>query len=105
MGRDPRRSRTPRGPAKAPRQEPAGPDSQAAVPSRLVLLADDNRDSADVMAELLRMAGHVVHTANDGLQAADLALRLQPDVLVLDIGMPGLNGYEVARRDRLGAGR
>ena len=80
--------------------EPAGDGSQAAVPSRLVLLADDNRDSADVMAELLRMAGHVVHTANDGLEAAALALRLQPDVLVLDIGMPGLNGYEVARRVR-----
>ena len=82
------------------REELAGDASQAAVPSRLVLLADDNCDSADVMAELLRMAGHVVHTANDGLQAAALALRLQPDVLVLDIGMPGLNGYEVARRVR-----
>ncbi len=81
-------------------EELVGDASQAAVPSRLVLLADDNRDSADVMAELLRMAGHVVHTSNDGLQAAALALRLQPDVLVLDIGMPGLNGYEVARRVR-----
>ena len=86
--------------ANSGREELAGNASKAAVPSRLVLLADDNRDSADVMAELLRMAGHVVHTANDGLQAAALALRLQPDVLVLDIGMPGLNGYEVARRVR-----
>ena len=86
--------------ANSRREEPAGNVSQATVPSRIVVLADDNRDSADVMAELLRMAGHVVHTANDGLQAAALALRLQPDVLVLDIGMPGLNGYEVARRVR-----
>ncbi|MDO9112970.1 MAG: PAS domain-containing protein [Polaromonas sp.] len=65
--------------------------------ARTVLLADDNRDAVDVLAELLRMDGYLVHTANDGREAADLALRLRPDVLVLDIGMPGLNGYEVAR--------
>ena len=85
---------------KTGRVDPAAQHSQAPVHSRLVLLADDNRDSADVMAELLRMSGHVVHTANDGIQAAELALRLQPDVLVFDIGMPGLNWYEVARRVR-----
>ncbi|MDI1270333.1 MAG: PAS domain-containing protein [Polaromonas sp.] len=65
--------------------------------ARTVLLADDNRDAVDVLAELLRMDGYLVHTANDGREAADLAMRLRPDVLVLDIGMPGLNGYEVAR--------
>ena len=83
-----------------PQQPGGGAGSQGAMPSRLVLIADDNRDSADVMAELLRMAGHVVHTANDGIQAAALALHLKPDVLVLDIGMPGMNGYEVARQVR-----
>jgi CheY-like chemotaxis protein len=71
----------------------------AAAP-RSVLLADDNRDSSDALAELLRMYGHVVHTAHDGTQAAELALLHRPDVLVLDIGMPGLNGYEVAQRVR-----
>ncbi len=65
--------------------------------ARTVLLADDNRDAVHVLAELLRMDGYLVHTAHDGLEAADLAKRLRPDVLVLDIGMPGLNGYEVAR--------
>ncbi|MDP1565841.1 MAG: response regulator, partial [Polaromonas sp.] len=44
--------------------------------------------------------GHVVYTANEGLQAVELARQLQPDVLVLDIGMPGKNGYEVARHVR-----
>ena len=80
--------------------ESADPAASATAAGRTVLLADDNRDAAEVMADLLRMGGHVVHTANDGLQAVELALRLQPDVLVLDIGMPGLNGYEVARQVR-----
>ena len=66
----------------------------------MVLVADDNRDATDMLAELLRLAGHVVQTANDGLRAVKMAERLQPDVLVLDIGMPGLNGYEVARHVR-----
>ena len=68
--------------------------------AKTVLLADDNCDMTYMVAVSLRIAGHVVHTANDGLQAAELAARLQPDVLILDIGMPGLNGYEVARRVR-----
>ena len=68
-----------------------------ATRARTVLLADDNRDAANMLAELLRLDGHTVHTAYDGAQAVELALQLRPDVLVLDIGMPGLNGYEVAR--------
>jgi len=74
----------------------AGPPGHA----RTVLLADDNRDAVQVLAELLRLDGHTVYTANDGLQAMALAGQLQPDVLVLDIGMPGRNGYEVARHVR-----
>jgi signal transduction histidine kinase/CheY-like chemotaxis protein len=70
------------------------------TPRRMVLLADDNRDVSDLLAEMLRMGGHIVHTANDGATAAELALKHQPDVLVLDIGMPGLNGYEVAQQVR-----
>ena len=70
------------------------------VKARTVLLADDNRDAIDVLADLLRMDGHLVHTANDGIQAVDLAAQLQPDVAVVDIGMPGLNGYQVAQQIR-----
>ena len=66
-----------------------------------ILIADDNLDSAETLAELLRIDGYTVVTAPDGLQAVDLAIALQPDVMVLDIGMPGLNGYEVAQRIRL----
>jgi PAS domain S-box-containing protein len=83
-------------------EQAAQPFVPSAAPgrARTVLLADDNRDAVDLLAELLRMDGHVVHTANDGLQAVALASQLQPDVLVLDIGMPGKNGYEVARHVR-----
>jgi signal transduction histidine kinase/CheY-like chemotaxis protein len=89
----------------AARSEDAAPqEAQAHAPvpsaSRLVLLADDNADAAEVLAELLRLAGHQVRVANDGHAASDLAAQLRPHVLVLDIGMPGLNGYEVARQVR-----
>ena len=72
----------------------------AAPAGRSVLLADDNRDACEVLAELLRLSGHEVHTAHDGARATELALQHQPDVLVLDIGMPCKNGYEVAQQIR-----
>lgn len=81
-------------------QAEGGPGASAQGPGRTVLLADDNADAVEVLAELLRLEGHVVEVASDGPSATDLAARMQPQVLVLDIGMPGLNGYEVARRVR-----
>ena len=78
-----------------------GADAGAGVPGRRrVLLADDNRDAADVMAMVIRMQGHEVQVAYDGPSAIALAERFGPDVAVLDIGMPGMNGYEVARQLR-----
>jgi len=65
-----------------------------------VLGADDNRDAGETMAMLLRLDGHEVHVATDGLEAVDMFVSLQPDVVILDIGMPGLSGHEVARRIR-----
>ncbi|MCH2341381.1 ATP-binding protein [Pseudomonas sp. NPDC047963] len=67
---------------------------------RLVLVADDNRDIAETMAELLRMEGHEVHLAFDGIEAFERYLQLKPEVVVLDIGMPGQRGDEVARAIR-----
>jgi signal transduction histidine kinase/CheY-like chemotaxis protein len=61
-----------------------------------VLVADDVADSVDTMAALLRGAGHRVRVATDGPQALNAALECRPDVAILDIGMPGMNGYEVA---------
>jgi CheY-like chemotaxis protein/nitrogen-specific signal transduction histidine kinase len=65
-----------------------------------VLVVDDNRDSADSMTLLLSLKGHTVRTAYDGTQAIEEARAFHPDVVLLDIGLPGLDGYEVARRLR-----
>ena len=67
---------------------------------RRILIADDNADSADSLGELLRILGHETRIAHDGLEALEAAAAFHPDVALLDIGMPRLNGYEVARRLR-----
>jgi two-component system, sensor histidine kinase len=65
-----------------------------------LIVADDNGDALQSLAMLLEMEGHVVRTASDGGAALALAEQKLPDVMLLDIGMPGLNGYEVAQRVR-----
>jgi CheY-like chemotaxis protein len=65
-----------------------------------VLIADDNTDSAESLALLTRMWGHEVLLAHTGTGALELALRERPDACILDIGMPGLNGYDLARQIR-----
>jgi signal transduction histidine kinase len=81
-------------------------DSGAAAPAdgmkrgHRILLADDNRDALDSLATLLQCDGHEVHTAGDGAEALEVAAGCHPDVVLLDIGMPKLDGYEVARRIR-----
>ena len=67
---------------------------------RRILVADDNRDAADSLARLLRFSGHEVSVAYDGLDALEQAARTKPEIAFLDIAMPGLNGYELARRLR-----
>jgi PAS domain S-box-containing protein len=61
-----------------------------------ILVADDNQDAADSLAELLRVEGHVVYVAHDGNTALDLAEKFLPHLALLDIGMPGMNGHELA---------
>ena len=73
---------------------------RAAAPRRRILIADDNRDSADSMGMILRATGHEVEVVYDGLEAVSAARRMQPEVMVLDIGMPGMNGYDVAQAVR-----
>lgn len=81
--------------------EPAG-ESSRELPARAlrILVVDDSRDSAESLAMLLRMAGHEVLVAHDGLQAVELATAERPSVMLLDIGLPGMDGYEVCRRVR-----
>jgi PAS domain S-box-containing protein len=67
---------------------------------RRILVVDDNRDSADSLSLLLGFKGHTVRTAYEGPHAIEQAKAFRPDVVLLDIGLPGMNGYEVARRMR-----
>jgi CheY-like chemotaxis protein len=69
------------------------------VPHR-ILIADDNADSAESMGMLLRLMGNDVRIASDGLEAVEQAAAFQPDIVLMDIGMPRLDGYEAARRIR-----
>ena len=81
--------------------------AQAAVAGRSlrVLVADDNRDAADSLARVLMMSGHETQVAYDGASALEQAATFRPEAAVLDIGMPGMSGYDVARalRGRLGS--
>jgi signal transduction histidine kinase/CheY-like chemotaxis protein len=72
----------------------------AAIPRRRILVVDDNVDAADALAELLRDFGHDVQAVHDGPSAIEQAAIHRPDIVLLDIGMPGFDGYEVARRMR-----
>ncbi|SMF94780.1 PAS domain S-box-containing protein [Methylomagnum ishizawai] len=87
----------------------AEPDPARAIPSdpagtppspRRVLIVDDNEDAADSLSLLLGLEGHQTLTAHDGRQALALALSERPEAILLDIGLPGLSGYEVCRKIR-----
>jgi PAS domain S-box-containing protein len=67
---------------------------------RRILVVDDNVDAADSLAMLLGIGGHEVRTAHDGATAVEVAKAFQPEVVLLDIGLPGMDGYEVARQLR-----
>ena len=68
--------------------------------ARRILIADDNADAAELLEMWLKMSGHDVRSAQDGEAALVLAETMRPDILLLDIGMPKMNGYDVARRIR-----
>lgn len=65
-----------------------------------ILLVDDNKDSAESLAMLLRLKGNDIRTAHDGVEALEIAETFHPEIVLLDIGLPKLNGYDVARRIR-----
>jgi signal transduction histidine kinase len=79
---------------------PPAPIARAPAIKRRVLIADDNRDAAESLAMLLEMDGHTVTVMHDGIQALAEIESSRPDVALLDIGMPEIDGYEVARRVR-----
>lgn len=78
----------------------AGTNPVSSNASRRVLVVDDNEDAAESLAALLRIFGHEVGVAFDGEQALAIAPELKPDLVLLDLGMPRMDGHEVARRMR-----
>ncbi|MEO6325496.1 MAG: ATP-binding protein [Thermoanaerobaculia bacterium] len=79
----------------------SGPESAAAQPVRQrILVVDDNVDAALTLAELLELDGHETHVAHDGPAAVEAARSLRPQIVVLDLGLPGFDGLEAARRIR-----
>jgi CheY-like chemotaxis protein len=84
--------------ARKPNAAPADTDDRRPMSRCRVLVVDDNSDAADSLTLLLRHAGQDVRTAYDGVAALAQAHEFNPDLVFLDIGMPGMDGYEVARR-------
>jgi DNA-binding response OmpR family regulator len=92
---------------ETPSQAPASRERKRpdrAGPHHRVLVVDDNRDSADSLAMLLRLAAFDVETAYDGDAVLETSRSFHPDIILLDIGLPHVDGYELARRlrDQLG---
>ena len=81
------------------RPVPVPPVASPRSPRR-ILVADDNRDAVESLATVLRLSGNEVHTASDGVEALELAEQLAPDVVLMDVGMPRMNGHEATGRIR-----
>jgi CheY-like chemotaxis protein len=86
-------------PAAAPAPDPAPrmPSGATAAAARRVLIIEDNADTAQTMRDLLELGGHEVDVAATGTEGLDAAGRFQPELVLCDIGLPGMDGYEVAR--------
>ena len=83
-------------PTSSAGQLPDAPDT--AKPRRRILIVEDNVDVRESLRALLELSGHEVHEAPDGRSGVERAVALRPDVALVDIGLPGLDGYDVARR-------
>jgi len=80
--------------------DPSGLQAADSWRSWRILVVDDNQDAADTMAELLALNGQQVRTAYRGAEALALVPTFRPEIVFLDLGLPGMDGYEVARRLR-----
>jgi CheY-like chemotaxis protein/two-component sensor histidine kinase len=88
--------------AEGPREStpPGAHPAHGGITPMRIVVADDNDDQVESLGMLLTMMGHTVHRATNGPQAIEMAMRFRPDLMLIDIGMPGMEGYEVARRVR-----
>jgi signal transduction histidine kinase/ActR/RegA family two-component response regulator len=93
---------------RLPAIEAREPETPAAAPASTrtldILIVEDNDDARETLRILLEMSGHRIETARDGISGLEKALAMQPQVALLDVGLPNLDGYEVARRIRAGKG-
>jgi CheY-like chemotaxis protein len=80
--------------------QPADQVEAQSGPKRRILVVDDNRDAAISLAMMLKLMGNLVQTAHSGHDALDAAERFRPEVVLMDVGMPGMDGYETTRRIR-----
>ncbi|HWO23265.1 MAG TPA: response regulator [Kofleriaceae bacterium] len=71
------------------------------LPGKRILLVDDNEDARELLAGLLELQGYRIEAASDAPGALDIAARFQPQIVVLDLGLPEVDGWELARRLRL----
>ncbi len=85
---------------RVPEREVRQPPSEGTPKHRRVLIVDDNEDFASSLQFLLQAEEHEVQTAHDGVTAIEMAQEFVPDIILLDLGLPGLNGYETAQRLR-----
>jgi len=88
--------------SRRPSGDTASSAEQVPLPRRRsrIVLADDNRDAVDSLAMVLKMAGYEVYPTHSGMEALEVGARVQPEVFILDIGMPEISGYELASRIR-----
>jgi PAS domain S-box-containing protein len=89
--------------ASPAKEEKSAQDSDKAIPTiprRRILVVDDNKDAASSLALLLKIFGHDTRMAHDGQNALDMATAFQPEIVLLDIGMPKMSGYDVCRQMR-----
>jgi CheY-like chemotaxis protein len=86
--------------ALMPHRASAAADRDLALERARIVVVDDDRDTAAMMRALLQIAGHEVETAHDGMAAVETVARFEPHVVLLDIGVPGMDGYAIARRLR-----
>jgi CheY-like chemotaxis protein len=75
------------------------------VSGRSILIIEDNVDARDALRILLELDGHIVEAAGEGAEGLQIAQAKDPDVALVDIGLPGMDGYEIARRLRTAGGR
>jgi CheY-like chemotaxis protein len=88
------------GPAAAAEVQEVPAEPPAAAPGRRILIVEDHDDSREMLTEALALKGHEIRSVADGPSALDAASKWHPDVVILDIGLPGMSGHAVARRLR-----